>query len=112
MTGSPERVTGDSRVGSILADNLPVVPDGEPVEDIDVGCILQDRDVPVGEGELADAGVVAAELAMPRAVQVVGPLTQVEFREAGDPVVVAGEVAVGDGSVAPRGAALAVLAPG
>src|SRR3954454_7378468 len=83
--------------GSIAVDDLPVVPDREPVEDGHVGRALQGRHVPVGEGEQADAGVVAAELAMPRAVQVVGSLAQVEFREASDPVIVAGEVAVVDG---------------
>ena len=66
----------------------------------------------VGEYELANAGVVAAELAMERAAQVVRPPAEVEFRLARDPGEVAGEVAVVDRSVSPRRPTLAELAQG
>src|SRR5829696_2104848 len=47
MNGSPEMVAGGPRDGSVAVDNLPVVPDGEPVEDGHVGRILQGRHVTV-----------------------------------------------------------------
>src|SRR5438477_11385478 len=54
MAGSSVMLVGGSRVGSVVADDLAVVPDGEPVEDDHGGRTLQDRHVAVGEGELAD----------------------------------------------------------
>ena len=43
----------------------------------------------VGKEKLTDAGVIAAEFAVPRARQIVEALTQIELRKTGDP----GEVA-------------------
>src|SRR6185436_11254903 len=72
--------------------------------------VLQHGHTAVGKQKLADSGVVAAELAMPRAHEIVRPLTQVPFGLAGDPGEVAGEVAVPNRALSPRRTALAPLA--
>ena len=98
--------------GSIAVDDLSVVSHGQLVEDSEVRRVAHGHHMSVGEQELADAGVVAAELAMPRSAQIVRPLTQIELRMAGDPGEVAREVAVIDRAVSPRRAALAELLSG
>lgn len=73
-----------SEVASWIIDVQAVVAHGKAVENVQVSVDTECAKVPIGEDKLANAGVVAAELAVPRPVEIVGANTEVKLRVARD----------------------------